>query len=539
MAVHSLACFFTTYFGDDYYYAAFLKNGLKYFISENIVHYRHTNGRVIVHILDELLIGWSFNLWRIANIIAVGLLLVAAAKIASRSYRIDIASRKDDYRVALAASCAMFAITDVAVLRQSVYWATGSLNYLFPTTATLWFYYCFRRDFERFEGSYTLIPAAFFASITTEQASAAAMLVTLCFTVSSFTVKRLPPRPAYIGAFISSLVGLCTLLLAPGNAERKTYYPEFYKLSFFGKIEKNSKELAGIVFGRGGIYPILCISFVLIILICLKNYSGSVSSRPKRIAASLLAGETALALGLYIRGITSQQELLEQKWMAVLVIIPLLSAMIWTLVRYFKKGDIDSIYFVWCSVSMQIVMLISPEYGPRTLFISIASLWVPAIRLITDNHNPAVLSKVFKYPAFNIAVSIVIFAIIPMYIPSIGRFAVVAAAFAVAAVIAVSLFGAPDAAKLSACFVLALCFAQFASVADGYHENVKVIRKNQIQVEEFKKSDSSPFLVLYYLPNEFYRYTMPYDGKYHEAVFLKLYGIPADTVVCYEFVSSD
>ena len=57
LLIHSLVCIFTTYFGDDYYYAAFIKKGADYFVSENIFHYQYTNGRALVHLIDELLLG--------------------------------------------------------------------------------------------------------------------------------------------------------------------------------------------------------------------------------------------------------------------------------------------------------------------------------------------------------------------------------------------------------------------------------------------------------------------------------------------------
>ncbi len=135
LLIHSLVCIFTTYFGDDYYYAAFIKNGADYFVSENIFHYQYTNGRALVHLLDELLLGVSFWFWRIFNIVTVGLLIVGIAKIASRCYRADITSRKNEYSRAVIAASAIFGVIDLAILRQSVYWATGALNYLFPTTS--------------------------------------------------------------------------------------------------------------------------------------------------------------------------------------------------------------------------------------------------------------------------------------------------------------------------------------------------------------------------------------------------------------------
>ena len=139
LTIHGLTSAFTTLFGDDYYYAAFVKNGRQYFIDENIFHYLHTNGRALVHILDELLIGWSFWPWRVFNVATMAMLVIVMAKLAARAYREDIKARFGEYQRAVAGVCGLLSITDVAVLRQSVYWATGSMNYLLPATAMLWF----------------------------------------------------------------------------------------------------------------------------------------------------------------------------------------------------------------------------------------------------------------------------------------------------------------------------------------------------------------------------------------------------------------
>ncbi|MCI8388972.1 MAG: hypothetical protein HFE63_10990 [Clostridiales bacterium] len=526
MIIHALTCIFTNYYGDDYYYANFVRRGTDYFVSENIFHYKYTNGRALVHLLDELLLGWSFWLWRIFNIALLALLVIVIAKIAARAYRGDIRERFAEYQRAMAVTCAIFAVTDVAVLRQSVYWATGAMNYLLPVTVTLWFYYIYRRDFENFRGSWLLLIPAFFASATTEQASAAALLVTLCFIVSSFVVKKKAPRPAYIGTLIASAAGFCTLYLSPGNAARTEYYPDFYALSLFGKIKHNFTELSTVIFGRGGIYTIVCIAFAVIIYICLTRYLTS-DSRVKRTLALLLSGETALTLGLYVWGIVTGNPVMRQSWMIVMFAIPILSAMIWTAVRYFTCGDIDELYFVWCAVAMQIAMSLAPEYGPRTLLISLVCLAVPVVRILANSQSVGLYA----------AIAVILFALLPWYMSSPLGFVLT---FAVAAVLAAAMIRKvgklTEIPALVGCTLLALSLAQFSTVAIGYHGNVAVHELNRKQIEEYQQSDRSGALVLYYLPNVEYKYTMPYDDMYHQRVLLILSGIDPETQVYYEFL---
>jgi hypothetical protein len=124
---------------------------------------------------------------------------------------------------------------------------------------------------------------------------------------------------------------------------------------------------------------------------------------------------------------------------------------------------------------------------------------------------------------------------LPWYITSPGIFAIVLAAVAVVAVMLISLYGIPDISKLIECFTLALCFAQFSSVTVGYLGNVEVNKLNKKQLENYARTDRGDSLVLYYLPNSDYKYTMPYDNEFHQEELLKLYGIDPETRVWYEY----
>ena len=544
LLIHSLVCIFTTYFGDDYYYAAFIKKGADYFLSENIFHYQYTNGRALVHLLDELLLGVDFWFWRVFNIACVGLLIVGIAKIASRCYRADITSRRYEYSRAVIAASAIFGVIDLAILRQSVYWATGALNYLFPITALVWFYYFYRRDFERFSGNWLLVIPAFFVAATTEQVSAAAVLVSLCFIVSSVVVKRLAPKPAYIASFISSAAGFCTLYLSPGNSARTEYYPDFYALSLFERVRYNFRELTTVVLGRGGIGMIVCLAFILIIYVCVSKYilpnrdgksarnistGGAVSLSGKAIhdskincailtTAKLTAIVTSLALGLYVYGLAVNPQLLQLLPVGFIIALPILAVMVWTVVRYFRRGKIDDLFFVWCAVAMQCAMAFSPEYGPRTLLISVVSLMIPVVRVFASRPNPMVF----------MSATLVVFALMPSYMSTPLLFIALTVILLAGAFILYS----DNIRALAASLAVAVCLGQFATVAAGYYENVDTLKLNERQVASYDPSANEP-LVLYYLPNVQYKYTMPYDDPYHQRVYLILHGLSPDTPVEY------
>ncbi len=528
LVVHAVCCVFVNLYGDDYYYAGFTRNGLGYFVSENIFHYKYTNGRALVHLLDELLLS-NFWFWRIFNVAALGLLILGIAKIAAGEWveKSDIFSLR--FKRTLTITTAIFSVTDLAVLRQSVYWATGSLNYLVPTAAMLWFYYFFRRDFETMRGSWRLIPAGFFAAATTEQASAAVVLVTLCFIVSSVVVRKIAPKPAYVLSFLGSLAGFCTLYLSPGNAARTQYYPDFYAMPLWKRPLANFKELATVILARGGIYTIVILFLIMVILECAGKVKNEKNSPLRRLISAFVAISAASGTGLYIWTLVtgSDKTII---YLCVLLFVPIISAMIYTAVRYFRIGEIDELYFVWCAVAMQAAMSFSPEFGPRTLLISLCCLIVP------------VAGRIARLETGRIPLAAVcgclIFALLPWYVSSYKMLIDVTMVLSIIAII-YNIKKSDFLPKTAMAFTLSLCLAQFSTVAAGYGKNYAVLNEDYRILSDYAKSPTGE-ITLYVLPNSQYKYTMPYNDKYHERVLLKLYGIDPGTPVNYvEYVLSE
>lgn len=519
LVIHAICCIQTNLFGDDYYYAAFTKRGLPYFISENLTHYLHTNGRVLVHLLDELLLS-NFWLWRIFNVAALGLTLLAVAKIAAGTWNRDASREK--FRICLIVATTIFSATDVAILRQSVYWATGSLNYLVPTAGMLWFYYLFRRCYENNCGKWQLIPAAFFAAATNEQASAAVLLVALCFIVSTFVFKKMAPKPSYVASFAAGLVGFCTLYLSPGNAERMNYYPDFYALSLFERPGHNLKELTTIVFGRGGMYMVLIALFLVEIIVC-KNALDNVKICPVgRLASVLVLLVNTLNIGLYIWLLLTNSENV-QSTVKITIMLSIFTAMIYSVVKYFREKDIETLFFVWCAVAMQVAMSFSPVFGPRNLLISVCCLLIPISKIISENRNA------WGYAAFGGVIAG--FSLLPTYISS--EKLLILMTIIMSLILIIIIFKKEDITiVIMPIIAISLFTSQFATVAAGYSKNADALRKNYELLADYSLNPTGE-LKLFILPESQYKYTMPYNGEYHQRVLLELYGIDPSTPVHY------
>lgn len=121
-------------FGDDYYYATFLNDDLSHFLSENLLHYRETNGRAIVHLFAELFLSEaSLVIWKIVCALVICAIVFLVSKLAT----------KNDFKRSLTISCALFALMDIGMANQTLYWLTGSLNYVFPVPIMLLYFYIY------------------------------------------------------------------------------------------------------------------------------------------------------------------------------------------------------------------------------------------------------------------------------------------------------------------------------------------------------------------------------------------------------------
>ena len=501
---HALTSLFTTYFGDDYYYANFVREGFDYFVNENVFHYLNTNGRALVHLIDELLLGFGFMPWRIASVAVMAALVIVMAKLAAQSYRRD--ADPERYKNAVITVCGLLCVTDTIVLRQSFYWATGALNYLFPAVLTLWYVYLLRRAYERDKNAYLLAPMVLIACATTEQASAAALLAVLWIGVSALIQKRHRILPAVAVNLVAALVGFASLFLAPGNSVRTTYYPDFYAMSLPERILYNIPRLIDLTFGTDGIATLIV---AVLITVIWKSYKK----------ATPLAVFTGAVLGLYIYGIgTTNLDILGRVWFHLLLVIPLAVVAAVTVVDYFKRGEIDNLYFVWCAVAMQCAMALSPEYGQRTLTISLVLLAIPVARAVIEEASPALY----------LSLAAAAIATLPRDMSNVYVFAV---ALILGAAISMLIAGRAYN-RLAAALAVTVTLSLFATVPAGYLENVSALRLNEEQIEHYEPSSGEP-LTLYYLPNGTYKYTMPYDDLYHQHVYLILHDLPSDTPVVY------
>ena len=522
MLLQSVVIFAVPLFGDDYYYGSFLKKGLSYFITENVVHYTKTNGRAIVHLLDQfLLAGGTTILWKFFNLVSLGTAVYFTAAVASSRFsfaQTPTIEEKSRFSEMLIIICALSGLLEIGILRQTLYWATGSMNYLFPYALFIAYYYFLRRDVEKELASTSLWLLGFFTGFSSEQAGFAAFASTIVLMAMHYVKRRTAPLSQYFTNLVAVGAGFALQIFAPGNAMRTTYYPEFYAKSIFGRISENIKPLYNIIFNIDGIYVFVLIAFVSLMFYLATKAINSKKSVHKVLFYALSAG-TLYTVCIYMHALINNRLILTELAFLPWLTVALLGFTVITVLKAKQEKNFEAVFFLILAPILQLAMLLSPQYGARTLLISAFCLFIPLASFIAEY---------VKHPVFAAAVAVILFAFTKADYPILLIFTVVAFGF--------YYIKKKDEKISSALAVLLICvsFSGVAKNAAGYIGNLPALSYNEKAVSAFKEnSPEDKTLTLTYLPDPDYKYTMPYDDPYHLAWYKIINDLPDDTVIVF------
>lgn len=222
------------YFGDDFSYLKWTKLSAVEYLERVGKHYIYTNGRTIVHVLDSLFLKLNPIFWAIFN----SLMLVGICYFAAK-----IIVRKNENKMPLAFSVMFFfvSILDILVTRQSVYWITGSFNYVYPICMFfIYWYYLIKID----ESKKNFICAIIFGilgSASVEQMGMMTFGITVLTMLSKVkSIKEITKKNGIKELFqknkriawmlIITFAGLASVLLAPGQFVRINQESKYSRL---------------------------------------------------------------------------------------------------------------------------------------------------------------------------------------------------------------------------------------------------------------------------------------------------------------------
>ncbi len=200
--------------GDDFMYGAFSRSG----IIRNILEYYHTgNGRFWINILNSGILFFDRYLYIILNPIIIFLFIL----LMSKNVQWMICQRGDakKERQMLRWGMVFWACLDVMCLRETVFWITGMMNYLFPAVVFLLGFLWFQQAMVvRFSGVKTLLywVICFLAGSSVEQ-FACMFVGIMTLMIGWYLVKKKQVLRQNWIAYIFALIGCMSLLLAPGN----------------------------------------------------------------------------------------------------------------------------------------------------------------------------------------------------------------------------------------------------------------------------------------------------------------------------------
>ena len=364
-------------FGDDYYYCTFLYNGIGHFFSENAKHYLETNGRAIVHLLDELLLaGGTIIAWKIFAVITTALIALFCALIAAKVWKYGIKTEK--FKLSLVLSCVCISFISISTASQTLYWATGFLNYVWPILLTLMLFYFTENSLYRGYFSPLICPLALFACSGTEQ-NAFACLCILVFAAIRIFAKKIKVGAAFWISLILGFIGFISLFAAPGNAVRTTYYAEFYSLPITQRILRNVLRLFSLIFRTSGAVNALILFFAAAACASyerLKGLSSLLIMTLNALAAVLLCGQ--LKFGFC-----------ETPSIIFALLAFAIDALI-SVVYFIRAKETSFPFFIVMAAGMQAAMLISPEMGPRTIIVSVIFLIIPTAALAAESKKPLI-----------------------------------------------------------------------------------------------------------------------------------------------------
>lgn len=203
--------------GDDFMYGAFAHTG----ILENVVDYYFTgNGRFWINVLDSALLWFD----RYAFIVVLPWIVLSFVVLFAKTVLHVLGNSNDSQKKMelIRIGMILFTCLDVLCLRETVFWITGMMNYLFPAVVFLLAYLLFRktRDGEvRGIGLLGYYVVCFLAASSVEQY--ALMFVGMMTLYHGYDLLK--KRKIFVKEWIAyavSLVGLALLILAPGNFQR-------------------------------------------------------------------------------------------------------------------------------------------------------------------------------------------------------------------------------------------------------------------------------------------------------------------------------
>lgn len=481
-------------YSDDVYYHSFLKHGISHFILKNVEHYQNTNGRLFVHLLAEILLCFGNGLFAVINTGMVLGFAVAACKCFEFSLR---ASRKESCLAIAAMILFLILCLPTEITRESLYWITGSMNYMLPAFMAIIMYYLLKKNIDGSKNTAALFLISFLAGATTEQGGFVAVALSALLIFATLFYDKKPPRKLYCFSVLFAVAGFLSVVLAPGT---------FTRISLSGvngldapglwhTVLDNIPVVSVYMTGKAGISYLLALQVLAVFFVTIRD---------KRISKIFLAGPLILAAFICQRAFA----LYDQTVCVWLVAVCTVYLVWWALSVLRLREYADAAIFLLSALGLQIFMLVSPVLGPRAILITALFLAASIAGL-----SARLLSEPIYFVAYACTLAF-------MLLPP--------AAAVVLIVVSVGLFFIRRAAIPQFLVMILILAFVFTPVIRGYYTNYRIFMTNQKNISKAQISGKLYWNIDLIEP---YYHSMFYENGDFTSYFLDVNALPQDTKI--------
>ena len=484
-------------YGDDFFYGIFTKEGFSRFIERHIEHYQLANGRVIVHLLATFFLGQNLWLWRIVNTLSLVLCAALILRIAQPA--------PHDRPLCLALVSAVFLTLSPQITRQSIYWLTGSFNYLYPMLILLAYWRVLQRGLQTPSKLRWLPVFAFFAAATTEQGGLMCIGVTLLLLLDEALLQKKRIRPAHGIALLTAAAGLLTVLLAPGVANRVEMTDSPASGGLFSLIFYNLRAQGEVLFFDPYVRIVHMGMLSLAVFFLFRHAQNTPQGRARIIRlCGAVFGAAALLCYCCVPADLQQASRLT----AAVALTGYLTALFWSAIAMLRQTrDSTPLIILILAFGSQLAMTVSPVAGPRTMtsFLFMAALFLAKAGALTAGSGSAgVFGTVFctllgqPYLA-------------ALTLPSVCTTA------------------AGKSRMIRYLAILPILLTSLLCWRDTYThtaQNAQVYRENIAAIHAYSGTGT---LIQKKLPFDGYAWAMPYHNAYYDPYYNLFFDLPMDT----------
>ncbi|HIR74276.1 TPA: hypothetical protein IAB95_02100, partial [Candidatus Ventrenecus avicola] len=481
---------FVWLYHDDYAYASLSyvdignvgnQFGLGKLFEFLFVHYMKWGGRILCFFVECSLLRFGLPVYRFVQSLVIVFIFYFIYKILLSKTKLK------DYQLAFLV-ISMYGFLDIMLLRNSIFWASASVSYLFPLLPFFALVYVTQKKSKNYIISASIL--GFFAAFSQEQIAAMTIAYNIFYILIEWFFKKRKDKKQFI-FFVFSLLGFCILMLAPGNQMRLDTTSSFANLNLFQKLMTTVPAIISGVFATyNGMF--LTLFFIVVFIISFINLTKYRSNFFVKLCSISNFIVVLLSLFMennnyftYFTSMTTNSTIL---FLINLIYLFQLLGVILSVCYYFykEKKFLFMELFLAGLVSLA-VMLFAPYYPPRSSIPFIFVMFVPIIYIIGN-----VIAKV---------------------------------------------------PKLSNILIFTLCiiaFINYATIVRGYFKNNEVNQYNDsLLVASSKKiqnGDEIDTIILKKLHDPTYGGDMPYyeNCEYILEWMKNYYSIPRDVDIIYE-----